>query len=170
MSMSEITLIPTTESDRSYIARLNFLTEVFGDEHAELTDQEMKRFHEDFEYYVRQWEPNNGGFIAWDGDIPAGGVWLVWGTDQQHGYGYVDSRLPELAIAVEPRYRKGKGVGTALIQEVLELAQKQQWAGVSLSVSEDNPRAHALYRRLGFKDVRYDAPTKHYVLEQRFPA
>lgn len=36
MSASEFTLVPTTESDRTYIARLNFLTDVFGDEHADI--------------------------------------------------------------------------------------------------------------------------------------
>ncbi|SPJ40523.1 hypothetical protein CHUV2995_01318 [Corynebacterium diphtheriae subsp. lausannense] len=36
MSASEFTIVPTTESDRTYIARLNFLTDVFGDEHADI--------------------------------------------------------------------------------------------------------------------------------------
>lgn len=128
---------PTTEADRTYIARLNFLTDVFGDEHAEVSSG----FDRDFDYYVRDWHPEDGGFIAWDGNIPAGGVWLVRGTDERHGYGHVKEGIPELAIAVEPRYR-GKGVA----KQLLELVP----APVSLSVHPANERAHRLYLKAGF--------------------
>ncbi|MGP3701837.1 hypothetical protein ACR3EC_09940, partial [Corynebacterium diphtheriae] len=84
MSASEFTLVPTTESDRTYIARLNFLTDVFGDEHADIGAD----FLEDYRFYVKQWDPTNGGLIAWSPKmIPAGGAWLVWGNNNDHGYG-----------------------------------------------------------------------------------
>lgn len=131
---------PTTEADRTYIARLNFLTDVFGDEHAAVSAE----FDRDYDYYVRDWQPVNGGFIAWDGNIPAGGVWLVYGTAERHGYGHFREGVPELAIAVEPRYR-GKGVAKRLLEQV---------AGpVSLSVHPDNERAYRLYRKCGFEET-----------------
>ena len=67
----------TQESDRTYIARLNFLTDTFGDERGELSSG----FADDFSFYVENWEPNQGGFIAWEDLVPAGGVWLNWGTE-----------------------------------------------------------------------------------------
>lgn len=73
----------TQESDRTYLARLNFLTDTFGDEHGELSPD----FADDFAFYVENWDPNQGGFIAWEELFPAGGVWLNWGTEDNHGFG-----------------------------------------------------------------------------------
>lgn len=151
MSASEFTLVPTTESDRTYIARLNFLTDVFGDEHADIGAD----FLADYRFYVKQWDPTNGGLIAWSPKmIPAGGAWLVWGNNNDHGYGYVSEDIPEVAIAVEPRYR-GKGVGSILLNKSLELARALGTPGLSLSVDDGNPRAKKLYERLGFQHIRH---------------
>ena len=49
----ELTLRPTTEADRTYIARLNFLTDTYGDEHGELEAS----FDADFDFYVNRWLP-----------------------------------------------------------------------------------------------------------------
>jgi ribosomal protein S18 acetylase RimI-like enzyme len=48
--------------------------------------------------------------------------------------------------------RRGSGVGTALLRKLI---QEGTAAGVPvcLSVEQDNPRAMALYRRLGFRPV-----------------
>lgn len=139
---------PTTESDRTYIARLNFLTDVFGDEHAAVCAE----FERDFEYYVRDWRPEHGGIIAWDGCIPAGGVWLVHGTEERHGYGHVTEGIPELALAVEGRYQ-GQGIGTALLKQAADLAKDLGAPGISLSVHPDNERAYGLYLKQGFAET-----------------
>lgn len=143
---SSLRLIPTSEADRTYIARLNFLTDTFGDEHGTLADD----FDTESDYYVRDWNSTNGGFIAWRGWVPAGGVWLLWGTDERHGFGYVAEEIPELALAVEGRYT-GQGVGTALLDRAAELARKLGAPAVSLSVHPDNARAHRLYTFRGFE-------------------
>lgn len=157
----ELELRPTTEADRTYIARLNFLTDVFGDESA----QPCAEFDEDFEFYVDAWRANNGGFIAWKGNIPAGGVWLNWGTDERHGYGYAAADIPELAIAVEGRY-KGQGIGTRLLDAATELARTLGAPGISLSVDDANPRAHRLYLHVGFEEIGHHGD--HTVLVKRF--
>ncbi|MDO5032166.1 N-acetyltransferase [Corynebacterium sp.] len=154
-------LSPLSEADRTYLARINFLTDTFGDEHAELTEQ----FEIDFEYYLGDWEPARGGFIAWEGHIPAGGVWLNWGTEDSHGYGHVAEGIPELAIAVEPRFR-GQGVGTMLIDAATELAREMGAPGISLSVALANERAHRLYVHMGF--VAVGESQGHVVLVKRF--
>ncbi len=157
----ELQLRPTTESDRTYIARLNFLTDTFGDEFGTPCED----FDADYEFYLDQWRPDNGGFIAWKGNIPAGGVWLNWGTQDLHGYGFVEEAIPELAIAVEARY-KGHGIGTKLLDAATELARTLGAPGISLSVEDDNPRAHKLYLHVGFEDAgRADT---HSVLVKRF--
>ena len=37
----QIELREATESDRTYLRRLNFLTDVFGDEHGEIGEEEL---------------------------------------------------------------------------------------------------------------------------------
>ncbi len=55
-------------------------------------------------------------------------------------------------IAVIPEF-EGKGIGSALLTELIEEARRRQAADVLLEVREDNPRAQALYRRFGFEQI-----------------
>ncbi|QJC22111.1 GNAT family N-acetyltransferase [Arcanobacterium buesumense] len=141
----DLILKGTSESDRTYVYRLNFLTDTFGDEHAVLDDS----YDEWATYYVADWEAENGGFIAWVGNTPVGGVWLLWGTDDRHGFGYVSADIPELAIAVEGRY-SGQGIGTALLDAATELARELGAPAISLAVDPRNARAKQLYLKAGF--------------------
>lgn len=154
-------LLSLTEADRTYLARINFLADTFGDEHKELPEG----FEEGFDYYLGDWEPSRGGFIAWEGHVPAGGVWLNWGTAERHGFGHVAEGIPELALAVEPRFR-GQGVGTLLIDAATDLSREMGAPGISLSVAKDNDRAHRLYLHLGFEPV--SERDGHIVLVKRF--
>lgn len=105
--------------------------------------------------------------IAWEGHVPAGGVWLNWGTAERHGFGHVAEGIPELALAVEPRFRS-QGVGTMLIDAATNLAREMGAPGISLSVAKDNDRAHRLYLHLGFEPV--GESDGHIVLVKRFKA
>jgi ribosomal protein S18 acetylase RimI-like enzyme len=62
--------------------------------------------------------------------------------------------LQLVEIALLPRFR-GQGVGTVVLRHLLESADAERLA-VRASVYRTNPRAHALYRRLGFVDVGAD--------------
>ncbi|MCQ9369948.1 GNAT family N-acetyltransferase [Corynebacterium sp. 35RC1] len=139
---------PTTESDRTYIARLNFLTDVHGDEGRAVT----VAFAEDYHTYVERWTPERGGVIAWSNHIPAGGAWLIWGTEDHHGYGHVESGVPEVAVAVETAFR-GHGLGRLLLNEAAKIARAAGAPGISLSVDADNHHAHEVYLKLGYKPV-----------------
>lgn len=59
--------------------------------------------------------------------------------------------LDGLCVAPDQR---GRGIGTALLDAAGELARERGLRAVGLSVVDTNPRAEALYRRLGFRPVR----------------
>lgn len=63
--------------------------------------------------------------------------------ETQAGELYIDS------LCVEPAYR-GRGIASALISATIEKAGKMRLPAVGLLVDDGNPRAEALYRRLGF--------------------
>ncbi|MBZ0289746.1 MAG: GNAT family N-acetyltransferase [Anaerolineae bacterium] len=53
-------------------------------------------------------------------------------------------------VVVEP-YR-GRGLGTAMIQTLIQQAIKMGAEEAEIGAAQNNPRAAALYRRLGFED------------------
>ena len=50
-SEDDLVLVVATESDRTYLSRLNFLTDTFGDEFGEVTAD----FDRDWIYYLQNW-------------------------------------------------------------------------------------------------------------------
>jgi GNAT superfamily N-acetyltransferase len=54
-------------------------------------------------------------------------------------------------IVVLAEYR-GKGIGRALMEKLVESAQERDFCKVTLEVRDDNVAAQALYKSLGFKD------------------
>ena len=54
-------------------------------------------------------------------------------------------------IVVLNEYR-GKGIGKALMQHLIELSEERKYCKVTLEVRDDNRVAQALYRSLGFGD------------------
>ncbi len=61
-------------------------------------------------------------------------------------------------IAVDATMR-GRGLGTQLLQAVIDFARAQGYTAVRLDVVDTNPRARQLYERVGFEAVathRYD--------------
>ena len=96
------------------------------------------------------------GFGEQDGDIClvaecdskiVGAVWVRIMND----YGHVSDDIPSLAISLLPEYRN-KGIGTALMQSMLEKVSNQGYKGISLSVQKQNYAAR-MYRKLGFNTI-----------------
>jgi ribosomal protein S18 acetylase RimI-like enzyme len=99
--------------------------------------------------YVRYWgRRGDDGLIARIDGRPVGAVWVRRFDDDDHGYGYVDERTPELSIAVASEHR-GHGIGRCLAAAMLVQLRLQGTRQVSLSVETDNP-ALQLYESLGF--------------------
>ncbi|HLM58397.1 MAG TPA: GNAT family N-acetyltransferase [Pyrinomonadaceae bacterium] len=106
--------------------------------------------------YVEGWgREGDLGFVAVDvsSGEPVAAVWLRLLAGEEKGYGFVDEETPELGMAVLPEYR-GRGVGTALLERLLEEA-RASYKAVCLNVSEGNP-ARRLYERAGFEPAGTD--------------
>lgn len=104
------------------------------------------------QYYVG-FDPNTvHGDVAvcavHDGKV-TGIAWSRILDAEPHGYGYVGQGIPEVGWAILPDYRN-QGIGTKLIQNLLEAIDEQGFRQVSLSVLKTNP-ASRLYRRIGFQ-------------------
>src|SRR4029453_6166792 len=70
------------------------------------------------------------------------------------GYGFVDEQTPELSIAIVPS-RRGSGLGSELLDTLLERARTEGYHAISLSVEQGSP-AIGLYERHGFRQVGED--------------
>lgn len=62
-------------------------------------------------------------------------------------------------IAVAPNSR-GQGVGTQLFDALMQYGEKNGYTYIKLDVIDENPRAKALYERLGFLETRYEKVPK----------
>ena len=101
--------------------------------------------------YVKAWgRPGDAAVIALDAGFPVGAAWYRLFARERRGYGFVDERTPELAIAVVPNAR-GKGVGAALLEALLGRARAEGYETISLSVDRNNAGAIGLYERHGFE-------------------
>jgi ribosomal protein S18 acetylase RimI-like enzyme len=106
--------------------------------------------------YVKAWgRPGDTAVIAIDAGFPVGAAWYRLFGAERPGYGFVDERTPELAIAVVPSAR-GKGVGSALLAALLARAREDGYPSISLSVDRNNAGAIGLYQRHGFAQVGED--------------
>ena len=146
----EFTLKPATESDRTYIRRLHYLADVFGDESKPLNCSQEK-----LTAFVDDWSPeHDGGWIAYDQDqTPAGGIWLrYWEPDNRISHANLGPNVPELFLAVEERSH-GYGLSAVLLHSVCELAIDQGAEKISLEVMPENKRARHVYEKFGFVET-----------------
>ncbi|MEO7572641.1 MAG: GNAT family N-acetyltransferase [Acidimicrobiales bacterium] len=107
--------------------------------------------------YVAAWPAvGDVGFVAEevanDGDErPLGAVWWRFLPADSPGYGFVGETVPEVSIGVVAEARD-RGLGTQLLEALIDEARQQALPALSLSVEIDNP-ATRLYERVGFAPV-----------------
>jgi ribosomal protein S18 acetylase RimI-like enzyme len=92
--------------------------------------------------------------IAMVDNQPVGCAWCIFFSADKPGYGFAGPDIPELAIAVDEPFRR-RGIGEALVRELLARASARGIKQMSLSVNFDNPSAR-IYRRLGFSELSSD--------------
>ena len=84
-------------------------------------------------------------------DVVIGAVWTRQLTENEKGFGFVDSDTPEIAMSVLQSYRK-QGVGTLLLKAMLDRFARNGYRQVSLSVDVLN-YAYKMYQDAGFHVV-----------------
>jgi len=105
--------------------------------------------------YVNGWgRTGDRALIALDEFHEVGAAWYRLYPADEPAFGFVDEQTPELTIGVVPS-RRGKGIGSGLLDELLARARGEGFAQLSLFVEQKNPAVH-LYESRGFRTVRED--------------
>jgi len=102
--------------------------------------------------YIDNWgNPDDLCFVAEvDGKI-VGAVWTRILAGEIKGYGNIDDSTPEFAISLYKEYRN-QGIGTALMNHMLQLLKTRGYKQASLAVQKEN-YAVKMYENVGFKTV-----------------
>ena len=90
-------------------------------------------------------------------------IWTRIFTDSEKGFGYVDSKTPELSMSVLKDYRQ-QGIGTKLLKAMNDKLTKLEYDQVSLSVDKLN-YALKMYKKFGF--MIFESDEKSVVLIKR---
>ena len=108
-------------------------------------------------HYSERWgRMGDFGIIAESDGQPVGAAWarlFAW-SDLRDPLG--SPQFPEVAVAVDSPFR-GRGVGTALLRELLVAGGRLGYVALDLLVERSNFAAIAVYNKLGFKRVGGDA-------------
>ncbi|MBP1585560.1 MAG: GNAT family N-acetyltransferase [Lachnospiraceae bacterium] len=94
--------------------------------------------------------------VAEDEGKVIGAVW----TRIMNDYGHIDDKTPSFAISLYREYR-GRGIGTKLMQEMLNLLKEKGYKRASLAVQKAN-YAVRMYRKVGFEIV--DENEEEYIM------
>ena len=106
--------------------------------------------NEDLQVYVRDFgqSPDDKCLVAEaDGKI----VGAIWSRIKED-YGHIADGIPSLAISLYKEYRN-QGIGTALLQQMIQLLRREGYEKVSLSVQKEN-YASRMYLKAGFDVLR----------------
>ena len=103
----------------------------------------------ELQVYIRDFgmQPHDHCLVAEHGGVVVGAVWVRDMPD----YGHVADGVPSFAISFRPEYR-GQGIGTKLMQAMLDHLRKLGYAKASLSVQKANYAAR-MYTKLGFRTI-----------------
>jgi GNAT superfamily N-acetyltransferase len=106
--------------------------------------------------WIEDWMRHGDLGIVAEEDLPVGAAWCRRFSGHEVALsGFVDRETPVLAIAVVED-RRGQGIGTALIEEIIAQARAEGVRTMSLSAGRTNS-ALRLYERLGWERLG-DAP------------
>jgi GNAT superfamily N-acetyltransferase len=102
--------------------------------------------------YVAGWgRRGDAAVVALEGGFPVGAAWYRLFSRDEPGFGFVDEETPEISIAVVPS-RRGHGIGSELLDALIELAREQGYPGLSLTVANGSPAMH-VFEKQGFEKI-----------------
>ncbi|MGI5348091.1 GNAT family N-acetyltransferase [Streptomyces sp. CA-250714] len=101
--------------------------------------------------YTRQREGRATLLVAWRDRRPVGSCEVRWEGCAAPEVRAAHPGCPEVnGLGIWPETLRSQGIGTALIQEAERLAAGRGCGVIGLGVEKNNPRASALYTRLGY--------------------
>ncbi|MBP5327824.1 MAG: GNAT family N-acetyltransferase [Bacteroidales bacterium] len=106
--------------------------------------------NDELQVYVRNFGkmPDDRCLVAECDGMVVGAVW----TRVMNDYGHIADGIPSLAMSLYKEYRN-KGIGTKLLEQMLQLLRKEGYQQVSLSVQKEN-YAVRMYRKVGFEVLK----------------
>jgi GNAT superfamily N-acetyltransferase len=100
--------------------------------------------------YTENWnqQEDDLALVCLNGDELIGAIWGRKFSNDNKSYGFVNADTPEIGMAIKEQYR-GKGLGTNLINHIVDKYAEMGLKQLSLNVNQLNP-AKRLYERCGF--------------------
>jgi tRNA (cmo5U34)-methyltransferase len=111
-----------------------------------LDDPKLKVFYEDFG------KPDDECLVVEVDNKVIGAVWTRILSGEVKGFGNIDQFTPEFGISLFKEYRN-KGLGTKLMERMLDLLKKKGYIRASLAVQKDNYAVN-MYQKVGFSIVK----------------
>lgn len=145
------------ENDETELLKEFLYQAIFIPEGMEPPDRSILELPELAVYYDHfgDGEADCGIVAEYDGKA-AGAVWARIMND----YGHLDNDTPSLAISLHKEYR-GRGIGTMLLAEMLQMLREKGYQKVSLAVQKAN-YAVRMYEKAGFRTV--DENDEEYIM------
>ena len=105
---------------------------------------------------LADWGERDGdkAVVATHNEKPVGAAWYRYWTENNYIRGYMDDNVPVLVIGIRQDHRH-KGIGTKMIESLIDQAKKSGIQKMSLMVSKDN-YAINLYKQQGFLEYSDD--------------
>ena len=115
-------------------------------------------YQPELQVYIAEFGTKKGdiALAAEENGIIVGAVWVRIMND----YGHIDDETPSFAISLYKEYRN-KGIGTALMKEMLIRLKKEGYKQASRAVQKKN-YAGKMYEKVGFEI--YDENDEEYIM------
>jgi tRNA (cmo5U34)-methyltransferase len=107
-----------------------------------LDEPKLRIYYEDFG------KPDEACLLVEVDNMVVGAVWTRILSGEVKGFGNLDQFTPEFGISLFKEYRN-KGLGTKLMENMLELLKKKGYRRTSLAVQKDNYAVN-MYKQVGF--------------------
>jgi len=91
--------------------------------------------------------------VAWDHGVPLGSGMIAWSGPREPAVARSLGAVPEIYRLWVSDAQRSRGVGTRLVTALEDLAVSRGCDRAGLGVALENPRASALYERLGYRDA-----------------